>query len=97
MDQVELVGQRRRADLANAIQGTFLAVAAGQGSEEAGAEIERVIHELVPETDDSLAHLTNPNAETDWDALHGLAGSGAPFGFSRVRQEEPHVAAAESA
>jgi len=67
------IAKLKRRNLADVLVVHTLAAAAGAGSEEAVDSIEELMAQLAPD-EGSIAHLTNPDAQTDWDALRQFAG-----------------------
>lgn len=86
------LARRRRADLANQMTVWFVAAAAANGSREAADEMERLLGELNPPTEEDVSHLLDPNAQTDLAAVAASQKRPA-LGVERVKvtPEEPHA------
>lgn len=94
---VEALTDRRKRELADQLRIAALGAAAGFGSKEASAEIDRVLEQLTPADEESLAHLLNPDALTDLPSVASFTTPqpGAPrppLAVERVRvtPEERH-------
>lgn len=65
------VRRRRRQEQASLLTFEVLAAALGAGSKDAADEIDELMERLTaPDEDESASHLLDPNAQTDWTALH---------------------------
>lgn len=85
LEFTDFAARRQRRQQAAELTFAVLAAATGAGSEQAAAEVTRLLGELIPaDEDEDLSHLLDPNAQTDWAALSQAGLQGMPLAFGRV-------------
>jgi hypothetical protein len=78
----EEANRKKRLALADQLNMTVLAVAAGQGSEEAQSQVDETTQMLRLDDDPEVAYLLDPNAQPDYAAIEAAQGKGdMPVGF----------------